>query len=108
MTNWRSPVYRRMDAHLSRRIEERRHQGLATYGRELEVDSGRDCLLDLLDEQLDAIQYTYQALEQRDLLLSALRALWQAHNDGCPACVEAERVLRMFDRTCSTEEVPDR
>jgi len=83
-------------------LDERERKGIATYGRSLETFNGRDCLRDLAEELIDAVQYTEQwrleraALRQaiRDLLMSA-DCEWENKrlgHDWAEAC-DAARVL---------------
>lgn len=55
-------------ATFARMIDERTEKGIQTYGRALETHNGRDALQDLMEELVDAVQYTTQAaLERADL-----------------------------------------
>jgi hypothetical protein len=47
-------------------IQAREQRGIATYGRTLQTQNGRDALLDLYDELLDAAVYAKQLLMERD------------------------------------------
>ena len=49
-----------------RDIEQRRAQGLVTYGRTLEAHNGRDALQDAYEEALDLACYLKQAILERD------------------------------------------
>lgn len=51
--------------------------GAEKYGVRLETHNGRDALVDLFQEQLDAAQYTMQALMEWDEMEQELRALRQ-------------------------------
>lgn len=46
-------------------IEERRRVGIARYGTPLQTFNGRDALIDLYQELLDAVMYTRQLIEER-------------------------------------------
>lgn len=47
-------------------IEARRQLGRTKYGTELRPHNGRDALLDLRDELLDAVMYTQQLIIERE------------------------------------------
>lgn len=47
-------------------LRQRREHGIGKYGIELLTFNGRDVLLDIYQEQLDALLYTKQALMERD------------------------------------------
>jgi hypothetical protein len=49
-------------------IQRRKAQGLAKYGTLLQAFNGRDALVDLYQELLDACQYVRQLIEERDLM----------------------------------------
>ena len=50
-------------------LAQRQAEGLAHYGRPLETHNGRDPYQDLIEEQIDGLQYTLQAREEhRDAL----------------------------------------
>lgn len=46
-------------------LEERERVGIARYGRPLQSHNGRDALIDLYQELLDAAAYTRQLIEER-------------------------------------------
>lgn len=46
-------------------IEERRRVGIQRYGTPLQTFNGRDALIDLYQELLDAAMYTRQLIEER-------------------------------------------
>lgn len=46
------------------RVAERQREGIGRYGVSLQAHNGRDALLDLDDEIVDAIQYARQALAE--------------------------------------------
>ena len=47
-------------------IEQRRQEGIATYGTELQTHNGRDVLRDAFEDCLDCLIYLGQALMERD------------------------------------------
>lgn len=47
-------------------IERRKQVGIARYGTALQPHNGRDALLDLFEELVDAVNYTAQMLIERD------------------------------------------
>ena len=47
-------------------IEARTASGEKKYGERLRADNGRDALLDLLQEQADAVQYGTQVIEESE------------------------------------------
>lgn len=49
-----------------RDIEERRQLGIRRYGTALQPHNGRDALLDLYEELLDACMYIKQCIVERD------------------------------------------
>jgi hypothetical protein len=60
-------------------IRKRRELGISRYGTALQPFNGRDALLDLYEELLDAVMYIKQSLVERDgLLHDEVRAMAQA------------------------------
>lgn len=55
-----------INAHLRVDLEKRAKIGMDTYGEELHTENGRDALLDLYEELLDAYQYSYQLVLEAD------------------------------------------
>jgi hypothetical protein len=53
-------------------MEQRRMDGIAKYGVPVRPENGRDALIDLYQELLDAVVYTRQEIEKRSLPLLAL------------------------------------
>ena len=47
-------------------IAERKRVGIARYGMPLQPHNGRDALVDLYQELLDAVQYARQMIFERD------------------------------------------
>lgn len=67
-----------------RDFETRDRLGRAKYGVPLQAGNGRDALLDLYQELLDAVVYTRQALEERAQAKDRLQdALAEMSADGC-------------------------
>ncbi len=46
-------------------LQDRREAGIRKYGQEVLTHNGRDPLIDLYQEQIDALVYTRQLLEER-------------------------------------------
>lgn len=59
-------------------IQERKRVGIERYGTPLQAGNGRDALVDAYQEDLDRIQYTRQAIEERRAERRATRALVEA------------------------------
>lgn len=53
-------------------LRERERVGKETYGAPLTTFNGRDALKDALEEALDLTQYLFQAILERDQLLTEL------------------------------------
>ncbi len=53
----------------------REAKGIESYGTTLQTHNGRDCLRDLLEELIDAWQYTVQARLEREALISEVARL---------------------------------
>ena len=47
-------------------MEDRRQTGIKKYGTPLQAHNGRDALIDLYQELLDAVVYTRQLILERD------------------------------------------
>jgi len=56
-------------------MEDRRQHGIDKYGTPLQVNNGRDALIDLYQEILDAAVYARQAIEEKRLGISLLLEL---------------------------------
>lgn len=59
------PEYAPAIEHIRTDLRWRRHKGIQTYGESLQVDNGRDALLDLYEELLDAYAYSRQVCLER-------------------------------------------
>jgi hypothetical protein len=68
-------------------LREREMKGVATYGRSLHTENGRDPLQDLLEELIDGWQYAVQARMERDELHATL-ARWLRARDAAPVMVD--------------------
>jgi hypothetical protein len=58
---------------LIQRLRDREAQGVRTYGETLRPHNGRDACQDLIEELLDAAQYTRQWQIERAAMLEAIR-----------------------------------
>lgn len=52
-------------------MEDRRKMGIEKYGTPVQVDNGRDPLVDLYQELLDSCVYIRQEIEQRKIKLGS-------------------------------------
>jgi hypothetical protein len=48
-------------------VAQRKQVGIERYGRALQAHNGRDALQDLYEELLDAVMYTRQLIEERNV-----------------------------------------
>lgn len=58
----RETIYPIAQQYLVKKLKERYEKGLETYGTPLQTFNGRDCLEDLMEELLDGLMYTIQAM----------------------------------------------
>ena len=67
-------------------MHDRDSVGFARYGTRLQPFNGRDALVDLYQELLDAVVYTRQEMSEREAARSAVRRLLGAVQEHCEAC----------------------
>jgi hypothetical protein len=89
-------------------IDDMKHRkafGLAKYSSLLQAHNGRDALMDLYQELLDATCYARQLLEERDNPPAArmpVPALADHENDVCMDCGYERRVHHEYSHTFKT------
>lgn len=62
-------------------MKQRNEEGVKKYGTPLQIFNGRDSLVDLYQELLDAVVYTRQKIEEQKYFQDNFEALEQASDD---------------------------